>query len=375
MGLVITFNSLKDKTLVKKEKVLASLEQRRYHKCIIGASLTDLSRIENYSYCFTCAGADVIDISAFPHSVIAAKTGINKATKESPDIQGDKNEKNRVSEPLIMVSVNIDSDPHFRRIKLNTDKCTECKLCIPSCPSGAFSESLIDTVLTSKTLTSANETFYYEADLCFGCSNCLDYCHFNALEFENWSASDPNELNRLFELGASAFEIHSSNNFHALQNFYSKIDLSRVLLESFSIGSEKMTDDELAETAKFIIKLTQKRASFENRIIVIQCDGIPQSGARLINEDKDLKSIRNAEIVLNTLKSENLLLPNVFIQIAGGTDKKSLAKAHQLGIMVHGVALGSWLRKRILELDTEAAKRVCTEVLEESRKITPSQIR
>lgn len=352
MELINTFNSLKDKTLVKKENVLAALEQRRYHKCIIGASLTDLSRIENYSYCFAYAGADVIDISAFPHSVIAARTGINKANLE----------------PLIMVSVNIDSDPHFRRIKLNTDNCTECKLCIPSCPSGAFSGSLIDTIVTSEVPKSINETFHYEADLCFGCSNCLDYCNFNALEFENWSASNPNELNRLFKLGASAFEIHSSNNLQALEDFYLEIDLSKVLLESFSIGSEKMTDQELAETAKFIIKLTQKRDNFEDRIIVIQCDGIPQSGARLINEDKDLKSIRNAEIVLNTLKSENLLLPNVFIQIAGGTDEKSLAKAHELGIMIHGVALGSWLRKKILELDIEEAKMLCLNAIDKSIK-------
>lgn len=211
------------------------------------------------------------------------------------------------------------------------------------------------------------KNFHYEADLCFACSNCLDYCHFNALEFENWSASDPNELNRLFELGASAFEIHSSNDLQALEDFYLKINLSKVLLESFSIGSEKMTEYELAETAKFIVKLTQRRAHFRDRIIVIQCDGIPQSGARLIGGNKDLKSIRNAEIVLNTLESENLLLPNVFIQIAGGTDDKSLAKAHKLDIMIHGVALGSWLRKKILELDAEEAKEICKKVIEESR--------
>jgi ferredoxin len=252
-----------------------------------------------------------------------------------------------------MVSVNIDKDPHFRRIIVNEEKCTKCQLCIPSCPSAAFSDLNL---------------FSYEADLCFGCSNCLEYCPYDALDFENWSAANPLELNRLFLLGASAFEIHLGTNLEALESFYLKLNLNSVKLESFSIGSEKMTDLELAESALFIVKMAREQANFENRFIIIQCDGIPQSGARLTNSiDKDLKSIHNADLVLKTLKENNLLLPNIFVQIAGGIDDKSLAKAHASGVEIHGVAIGSWLRKKILELDIAEAKDLCKKTITQSR--------
>ena len=252
-----------------------------------------------------------------------------------------------------MVSVNTDKDPHFRRIVINEDKCTKCQLCIPSCPSVAFSDLNL---------------FTYEADLCFGCSNCLEYCPYDALDFENWSASNPLELNRLFLLGASAFEIHLGKDLEALENFYLKLDLNSIKLESFSIGSEKMTDEELTESAIFIVKMACQQANFKDRLIIIQCDGIPQSGARLLdNADKDLKSIHNADLVLKALKENNLLLPNIFVQIAGGVDDKSLAKARALGVGIHGVAIGSWLRKKILELVIEEAKHLCRKIINQSK--------
>jgi hypothetical protein len=129
-----------------------------------------------------------------------------------------------------------------------------------------------------------------------------------------------------------------------------------------------MTDNELAESAIFIARMTREQPNFKDRLIIIQCDGIPQSGARLPNNtDKDLKSIHNADLVLKALKENNLLLPNIFVQIAGGIDDKSLAKARALGIDIHGVAIGSWLRKKILELDIEEAKYLCKKIINQSK--------
>ena len=257
--------------------------------------------------------------------------------------------------PLIMLSVNIDEDPHFRRITVDIDKCTKCQLCIPSCPSKAFSDLNI---------------FSYEADLCFGCSNCLEYCPFEALSFENWSAYDAGELNRLFSLGAEAFEIHLSNNLEALSAFYQQLNLENILLESFSIGSERMSEAELTRAALFIVEMVSQRKDFAKRSIIIQCDGIPQSGARIADEDKDLKSIQNAALVIKALNEAQLGYPNIFVQIAGGINDKSLEKARALGVRIHGVAIGSWLRKKILDLDLDAAKQLSMEVLKKSRSFS-----
>ena len=73
--------------LLKPESAISSLKENKYHKLIIGASLKDLESIEFYAYCFTHAGADVIDISAFAHSLIAAQKGIEKALRENPELK------------------------------------------------------------------------------------------------------------------------------------------------------------------------------------------------------------------------------------------------------------------------------------------------
>jgi len=55
------------------------------------------------------------------------------------------------------------------------------------------------------------------------------------------------------------------------------------------------------------------------------------------------------------------------VQIAGGIDDKSLAKAHALGVEIHGIAIGSWLRKKILELNAEEAKHLCKKIINQSK--------
>lgn len=326
--------------LLKLENALKSLKDNKYHKLIIGASLKDLESIEFYSYCFTHAGADVIDISAFAHSVIAAKKGIKKALKENPTL----------NKPEIMLSVNISQDPHFRIVKLDKNSCTECEICIPTCPSESFFSA---------------PQFTYNPDLCFGCSNCLDYCPEDALSFENWNPYNPNELNRLLEMGARSFEIHLSKDFESFREFYKAINLKNVLIESFSVGSELLNEEELIKAKEVILEEVYQRPGAKERIIIIQTDGIPQSGARIKNQEKDLKAIKNAEILINSFEGE--IPNNLFIQIAGGVNDQSLFKAQALGVRINGVAIGSWIRNKIIDLDIQTAKDLSKKILKKSK--------
>jgi ferredoxin len=242
-----------------------------------------------------------------------------------------------------MVSVNIGEDPHFRRIELNTNTCTECLLCIPSCPANAFFIS--------------NEQFAYEPNLCYGCSNCLPYCNYDALSFENWNGSSPETISELIKLGASAFEIHLSPDLEAFKSFYKKLPANNKILESFSIGSGLVNAEELSEAAITIVKAVREKYQGLHPL-VLQVDGIPLSGARDLysleqsgykldsEENKDLASIENARIVIEALGKAGLR-DSVYVQISGGSTEHSLAKAHALGVPIAGVAIGSYARHKL----------------------------
>jgi len=292
-----------------KPKHLKYLEEHKFHKLIIGAALKDYKTIEEFAYLFTHAAADVIDISAFPHSVISAKEGITQAIEEDTSL----------TEPLIMVSVNIGEDPHFRRIELNEENCTECLACVPTCPSAAFTDG-----------------FSYNENLCFGCSLCLSSCHFDALEFTNWSAFESKSLIELQELGARAIEIHLNNDLRAFSEFYKSIPEFK--LESFCIGSGQMNDHELITAAETIIKEVKNKHG-EQKELIIQVDGKAMSGAT--GRNTDIVSIQAAKSIMH-LQSDT-----VFIQLAGGITDKSFTKAFAAGVKVNGVAIGSYARKKI----------------------------
>jgi Fe-S-cluster-containing hydrogenase component 2 len=304
---------------------LTKLQEQQFHKLIIGAALKDYKTIEDYAYLFTHAGADAIDISAFPHSVISAQKGIKQAIQEDINL----------NEPLIMVSVNIGEDPHFRRIELNLENCTECLACVPSCPSQAF------------TL----DQFTYNEDLCFGCSACLPTCNFDALSFVSWSAFDSKSLSELQALGANAIEIHLNNDLDAFAEFYRNMS-TEFKLESFCIGSDQMEVPELQAAARRIIEEVNHKHGL-NRAFIIQCDGTPMSGARDLGLDTDMRSINNARLILDTIQTYYPNRSNIYIQLAGGITEASLAKAKNHGVPVNGVAIGSYARKKLSEIDSK----------------------
>ncbi len=321
---------------------IEALQSRQFHKLIIGAALKDYQSITDLAYLFTYAKANVIDISAFPLSVISAKQGVEKALVEN---------KNLVA-PLIMVSVNVDQDPHFRRVELDLDTCTECLACIPTCPSEAFSYE--------------SAQFRYDINLCFGCANCLEDCPVTALELKQWSTFDPAALVELQQLGANAIELHLNHNLDAFSEFYKQFNL-KFELESFCIGSEPLTEQQLEESVISIVEHFTNKYGVEQSFI-IQTDGIPMSGARDLGANKDLTSMQNANLVINYLSKYYPERNNIFVQLAGGIDEKSLARAHELGILVNGVAIGSYARKKILQQDGLAEKiKVAVELLEASK--------
>jgi NAD-dependent dihydropyrimidine dehydrogenase PreA subunit len=334
---------------------LKSLKAQNFQKLIIGAALKDFQSIEDYSYYFTHAQANAIDISAFPHSVISTKKGILKALKENPNL----------NEPLIMISVNIGEDPHFRRIELDTNACTNCLDCIPTCPSEAFNIADSTNEIAAHPKDARNDgQLLYNIDLCFGCSNCLPACKDNALSFVNWNSFDTNSLKELIDIGVSAIELHLNSDLEGFKTFYQKLPKS-FKLESFCIGSSTSNQKELENAVDVIIESSFNKHG-EDFSFIIQTDGIPLSGARELKlENKDQFSINKAKLVIDYIKNKYpSLQKQIFVQIAGGTNEKSLNKAHEQNISISGVAIGSYARKKIKEADkTQDAIKIAKEMV------------
>lgn len=338
-------------------KYLNALREKSFHKLIIGAALKDYQAIEDFSYIFTSAGADALDISAFPLSVVSANQGIDKALAEDP----------RLSRPLLMVSVNIGEDPHFRRIELDTDRCTECLACIPTCPSNAFSDNA--------------GAFAYNPDLCFGCSNCLPACPFEALSFDQWSPFLPHSLRELVELGANAIEIHLNQNLEAFNDFYAQLPANLFSLESFCIGSTVSSEAELINSADCVISNFYAKYP-ANQSFILQIDGEALSGARFSQDAaKDQISIAKAKIIIKHIEDmHSAYKDKIFVQLAGGITENSFAKARSENLAISGVAIGSYARKyldklrRKKNLDVPELKTYAQELLHHSKNTyTPSQ--
>lgn len=316
------------------------LKKQEFKKLIIGAALKEFNAIEIFSYLFTHAQADAIDISAFPHSVISALKGINTALAEN----------SQLTKPLLMVSINVGQDPHFRRIELNKELCTSCEDCIVTCPSLAF-------------FLDEQKKFQYNQDLCFGCANCLPACQDKALSFSNWNSFDSKSLTELIELGANAIEIHLNADFANFTKIYQQIPKT-FLLESFCIGSQSANADFLASSVDEIIKNVSNKHSSSYQFI-IQVDGLAMSGAKDLKiKDKDQVSLDKAKLVIDYIQNKYpQQVKNIFVQVAGGTDSKTFAKAKSQKLNINGVAIGSYARKKINQSQTkQEALKIAAEI-------------
>lgn len=321
--------------------VMKALDEKRFFKLICGASLTDTKMIEDLSFVFTLASAHVIDLAPRADVIFAAKRGIEKAIGCQPS----------AISPLLMASIQIDEDPHFRKVEVNYNLCDLCSACIKICPTEAFK---ID-----------HKKFIYFTERCFGCGICPKYCHTNALSMFDFKPAPKETLAEMVSLGVLAIEFHFGKNYHKLEEIWNGINNSvkRLDLVSFSIGSELLSDEDIKKASRLCTKLAGKG-------IILQCDGIPMSGALMGKLDIGNNSDNPALHVAKIIKGENL---PVYLQISGGTNHNSFAKAIKLGIDINGIAIGSYARKLLMpyleKLDNE---EILKEAIDVARSLVNS---
>lgn len=299
-----------------KSHVAKALNQKQFFKLVCGASLTDTKMIEKLSFIFTLAGAHVIDLAPTADVIFAARKGVQKAIDHKP----------QAISPLIMASIQLDKDPHFRKVEVDYNLCDLCGACIKVCPTEAFKIE--------------SQRFNYFSERCFGCGICPSYCHVDALKMIDTKPLPEETLSEMISLGVRSIEFHFGNNFYKIQEIWGDVkDLVKNLeLVSFSIGSELLSDNDIRKAANLCYKLAGEG-------IILQCDGTPMSGS-LTGLSKNGNNTDNSCLhVASIIEKERL---PVYLQISGGTNENSYIKATNTGLNVHGVAIGSYARKLLM---------------------------
>jgi ferredoxin len=312
----------------EQQRVIKALKERRMFKLICGAAYSDFEAVSKYAEIFARAGAHIIDICAHPTVVTAAREGIQRS--------GVPVEKY----PAIMVSLSLDHqhDPHFRRVKLQENSCDTCGVCIPACPTQAF--------------TIRDGKLSYQKDRCYGCGTCVPLCHVDALIPEPVKALQPAILPELWELGARCLEIHVGPNFYWLEPYLQKIrEISpHPWLISVCIGSGFASFNELQEQVVEIQNIVGEGA-------LVQVDGKPMSGYTK-SDSNMLQALANAQAVLEANRP-------VYVQVSGGINDSIRKLMDQFNIRANGVGMGSYAKKLIEPYlnDLETAVPIATKLV------------
>ena len=171
---------------------LNSLDRGTWFKLICGASFGHLPAIRNLAIVYTLAGADCIDVAADLAVITATKDGIKVAQKLAA---ADRTQVySVVNMPLLMVSLNDGTDPHFRKAAFDAAQCpADClRPCERICPADAIdSEGVIDA-------------------RCYGCGRCLPICPLGLITTRDRTATPSSIIPYLTQAdGIDAIEIHT----------------------------------------------------------------------------------------------------------------------------------------------------------------------
>lgn len=295
-----------------------SLATGTWFKMICGASSHDVPRIRNLSMLYAALGADCVDAAADAAVMSAVREGFAAAAAlpAAP------------AAPWLMVSVNDDEDPHFRKATFAASACPPAcpRPCEPVCPADAIDATGV------------------LQDLCYGCGRCIPVCPQGLVSAVSYVHSHASVCELL--RGADAVEIHTSPghdaDFRRLWNAIRGAVVANLKLVAVSFPNAG-SDEELAH---YLTMMAGVLADLPESIELIwQTDGRPMSGD--IGRGTAKASVALGGRVCRLLKDLNL---RGHVQLAGGTNDASaefLAKAGLLHVPggVSGVAIGGHARK------------------------------
>lgn len=310
---------------------LNSLDRGTWFKLICGASFGHLPAIRNLAIAYTLAGADCIDVAADLAVISAARTGINIAQNLA---SAARERGYPTMMPLLMVSLNDGSDPHFRKAKFDPTQCPiDClRPCERICPAEAIAFTDRQTGISESR--------------CYGCGRCLPICPSGLITAVERQAQPEAIFPALNDGTIDAIEIHTqSGHLAEFQRLWQTLSPVADRLKLLAISCPD--DDESIGYLRSLYDTIAANYSHSLPFILVwQTDGRSMSGD--IGAGTTHAAIKLGE------KVAAANLPG-YVQIAGGTNDYTVPKLRERGLLrstdtqpqIHGVAYGSYARTRL----------------------------
>ncbi|HEY9761317.1 MAG TPA: LdpA C-terminal domain-containing domain [Trichocoleus sp.] len=323
---------------------MTSLQEGHWFKLICGASYHHLPAIRNLALVYALAGADCIDLAADPAIVAAARSGLT-AAQQLIDKVGLPH-TNLPSSTWLMVSLNDGEDPHFRKAAFDPATCpVDCnRPCERICPTQAI------------TFNNPDKELGVIDSQCYGCGRCIPICPFEQIYTRSYVSTPSAIAAQLFPT-IDAIEIHTQiGRTQSFQRLWQEIQpwLKHLKLVAISCPDGEEVIPYLWSLWNIIQPLSIP--------LIWQTDGRPMSGD--IGDGTTIAAIRFGQKVLNAQ------LPG-YVQLAGGTNRHTVEKLHQLELLnlpvnrasfpvlsgkqpaqISGIAYGSYARKLVMPILT-----------------------
>jgi ferredoxin len=295
------------------------LAQSKYFKLVCGAGNEDEGEVEYLCYVYTLAGCMGFDVSASPAIVKAAIRGIDQALEKANELAIDIPFR-----PFVTVSVGMPGDHHVRKALIEPNKCVECNLCIPVCPTDAIPSTLV--VID---------------ELCIGCGNCEAVCPpaANAIRYRHNAKELATILPSCVEAGAESIELHSG-----VPDDETTLAEWQTVSESVPNGMISMCLDRYHLSNMHLIERIRMAKDIADDRLIIQADGIPMSGGK-DDFNTTLQAISIADIINKELKLKDKYFSKLPILISGGTNSQTGNLARQCGVLFNGITIGTHARK------------------------------
>lgn len=308
----------------KQGAVWDALSQKRFFKLIAGGSLTELEKLAFITRVYALAGADCLDVAPVLDVVETIHNTLNKLPEPHP---------------MLMVSLPLDPDPHFRKIELVESDCITCGACLPLCPTDAFSFSDSQQLLVNQ-------------PLCYGCGRCVPICPTSALKLNPFWEPDV-IIQVLSHPRVEAIELHTQ---HAdplmLEAFLS--DYGHLLTNKLIAYCFRPDQANVAFWAESISKLH----TFAPGWVLLQIDGAPMSGNDNLEASRPAIA---AAIQVKDVLQKHPGLQDIPITISGGINqhtKKWLTQSENH--FISGIGMGTVARKAIWHLEDNEPEALST---------------
>jgi ferredoxin len=310
--------------------MLHALAQRRFFKLIGGGSLTEAEKLVSVAHAYSLGAADCIDVAP-ELAVVEAMDSLLKGLPGCP--------------PVLMVSLPLDPDPHFRKIDLDEPECIRCGACLPVCPTEAIS------------LPQALEI---SQSLCYGCGRCVPVCPTEALYLLPFQV-EAQLAAVLAHPRVEAVEIHSHYvdpyMLKALFERWGDLLAGKLISLCFRPGSIP---------AERILAFCQVAADCSRWPIMLQVDGAPMSG----NDDPEASrpALEAAVQVAHMFRTLGQTPPP--ITVSGGINPHTARLLKEPGYeFIAGVGMGTVARRAVWHLSQADAAATARQIVSSFKKM------